>query len=99
MLLNLVSTLKLQIKANLFANVTTIQKQCYLFTNVKSRNKCRLCIRVNKNVSQLGKNKKFVHKGKSGIKEKGRETFGLTIEGAGALTDVDLPTQRALSGY
>ena len=43
--------------------------------------------------------KKIVHKGKSGIKEKGRETFGLTIEGAGALTDVELPTQRALSGY
>ena len=54
---------------------------------------------MNKNVSQLGNNQKFVHKGKSGIKEKGRETFGPTLEGAGALTDVKLPTQGALSGY
>ena len=33
--------------ALIFANVTTIQKKHYLFTNGKSKFKCRLCVMVN----------------------------------------------------
>ena len=50
-------------------------------------------------VSKIGVNIKIANKGNSRIKEKGHKRFGLTLVSAGALTEVDLPTQGALRGH